>query len=338
MNKEEIQNLFVSFQQDLKKINNINDLTANTVKYLGAKSIIKSYFEELKSLPADQKVAIAKLLNEIKQQMHIMLQNKKFELEEQILAKTIEDDWIDLSLPGTIQPLGKIHPITEIENKCIAILRTLGFECADGDEVETPYYNFDALNIPAHHPARDMQDTFWLENSLLLRSHTTTVQARVLEKKPSLPIKIVSPGRAYRNEAVDATHVAMMHQLEAFWVDQGISFADLKGTLKFLYEQLYGQNIKLRFKPKYYPYTEPSLGVDLECSICKGKGCSSCHDAGWVTVGGAGMIHPKVLSTFGYDSELITGFAFGLGTSRMAAQKYGVNIRSLYQMDLRIYQ
>ncbi len=224
----------------------------------------------------------------------------------------------------------------------MAVMRQLGFERVDGPEVDHPYYNFDALNIPEHHPARDMQDTFWVDAGWLLRSHTTTVQARVLEQKPELPIRVCSSGRVYRNEAVDATHLAMFHQLEGIWLDRGLTFAHLKGTLAFIARSLYGDH-RIRFKPKFYPYTEPSIGVDMACAVCGGSGdhegrsCEACHGAGWVTILGAGMVHPKLLLEFGYDPEEITGIAFGLGTTRMASQKAGTKkLRLLYEQDQRV--
>jgi phenylalanyl-tRNA synthetase alpha chain len=229
-----------------------------------------------------------------------------------------------------------------VERRCLEVLRQLGFEVANGPEVEHPYYNFDALNIPEHHPARDMQDTFWVQGGLLLRSHTTTVQARILEANrekgaSALPIRIASMGRVYRNEAVDATHLAMFHQLEGLWVDRGLTFAHLKGVLDFVARSLFGDR-KVRFKPKFYPYTEPSVGVDLACGVCGGKGCEACHGAGWVTILGAGMVHPKVFKEFGFDPNEVSGIAFGLGTTRMAAQWSGVTRpKSMYESDLRVH-
>jgi phenylalanyl-tRNA synthetase alpha chain len=219
------------------------------------------------------------------------------------------------------------------------VLRRLGFQMVDGPEVDSPFYNFDALNIPEHHPARDMQDTFWLDGDprLLLRSHTTTIQARVLEKRPELPVRIAAVGRVYRNEAVDATHLAMFHQFEGIWVDKGLTFAHLKGTLAFVARSLFGESRRVRFKPKFYPYTEPSIGVDVSCGVCGGVGCSACHGAGWVTILGAGMVHPKLFLQFGYDPDEVSGIAFGFGTTRMASQWSGVHkVRSLYEPDLRV--
>ena len=220
----------------------------------------------------------------------------------------------------------------------MAVLRQLGFELVDGPEVDNAFHNFDALNIPEHHPARDMQDTFWVTGGLLLRSHTTTVQARVLSTKPELPIRVASMGRVYRNEAVDATHLAMFHQFEGIWIDRGLTFSHLKGVLEFLARSLYGTQ-PIRFKPKFYPYTEPSVGVDLQCAICNGDGCSACHGAGWVTILGAGMVHPKVFETFGFDSTEVSGIAFGLGTTRMMSQSVNAPaLRPLYNQEMQILQ
>ena len=261
----------------------------------------------------------------------------------QALAAQLDAEWQDLSMPGLAVPRGKRHPLTEVENRCMDVMRLLGFELVDGPEVEHPYYNFDALNIPKHHPARDMQDTFWVDGRYLLRSHTTTVQARVLESTPELPVRVCSLGRVYRNEAVDATHLAMFHQFEGIWVDEGLTFGDLKGVLAFIAKELFGDR-PVRFKPKFYPYTEPSVGVDIQCGACNGtrevdgQPCEACHAAGWVTILGSGMIHPKMLIEFGYDPDEVSGIAFGLGTTRMAAQWTGVGkVKSLYEQDQRVF-
>jgi phenylalanyl-tRNA synthetase alpha chain len=221
------------------------------------------------------------------------------------------------------------------------VMRRLGFTLVEGPEIELPYYNFDALNIPENHPARDMQDTFWLPDNHLLRSHTTTVQARVLEQKPPLPIKVVAAGRVYRNEAVDATHLAMFHQFEGIWVEEGLTYGDLKGTLIEIARSIYGEGHQYRFKPKYYPYTEPSVGMDLQCTVCLGKteSCPTCKGAGWITILGSGMIHPKVFIEFGYDHTKLSGIAFGIGTTRIAAQAAGMTaLKPLYEQDLRVHR
>jgi phenylalanyl-tRNA synthetase alpha chain len=256
-------------------------------------------------------------------------------------ARAIEAEWQDLTLPGIANERGATHPLTQVHKKAMDVMRRLGFTLAEGPEIETPYYNFDALNIPENHPARDMQDTFWLPENHLLRSHTTTVQARVLEQHPKLPIKVVAAGRVYRNEAVDATHLAMFHQFEGIWVEEGLTYGDLKGTLTEIAKSIYGEGHEFRFKPKYYPYTEPSVGMDMQCTVCfaKDENCPACRGAGWITILGSGMIHPKVFIEFGYDHTKLSGIAFGIGTTRIAAQAAGMTaLKPLYEQDLRVHR
>jgi phenylalanyl-tRNA synthetase alpha chain len=304
--------------------------------HTGKKSPIKSAFKELRSVAAEERSTVAAALNQASQTIASELDAATATVAAKALAAQLNAEWQDLSMPGQAARRGARHPLTEVENKCMDVLRRLGFELVDGPEIDAAYYNFDALNIPEHHPARDMQDTFWVTGGLLLRSHTTTVQARVLESKPELPIRIASAGRVYRNEAVDATHLAMFHQFEGLWIDKGLTFANLKGLLSFIAKSLYGEG-RIRFKPKFYPYTEPSVGVDLACALCDGVGCEACHGAGWVTILGAGMVHPKVFGEFGYDPDEVTGIAFGLGTTRMAAQWAGVGkVKSLYDQELAV--
>ena len=305
--------------------------------HTGKKSAIKAALKGLRNVPAEERPAVARSINLLQQDMEKRVDAAISAAEATLLERQLAAEWQDPTLPGACVRRGSRHPVTLVERQCMDLLRRLGFSLVDGPEVELPYYNFDALNIPEHHPARDMQDTFWLPNSLLLRSHTTTVQARVLESTSELPIRIASAGRVYRNEAVDATHLAMFHQLEGLWIDRGLTFAHLKGVLAFLAGELYGASRKIRFKPKFYPYTEPSIGVDLACVHCEGAGCDACHGAGWVTILGAGMVHPKVFAEFGFDPQEVTGIAFGLGTTRMAAQWAGVSkVNTLYEPDLRV--
>jgi phenylalanyl-tRNA synthetase alpha chain len=307
--------------------------------HTGKKSELKALLKALRDVPAEERPAFARDVNDAQQRIEAEIDDRAADLEARALAARLDAEWTDLTLPGVAPERGARHPLTLVEYRCMQVLRQLGFELVDGPEVEHPYYNFDALNIPEHHPARDMQDTFWVTGGLLLRSHTTTVQARVLEKRPPLPIRIASAGRAYRNEAVDATHLAMFHQFEGLWIDRGLTFAHLKGVLSFIARSLYGDDRPIRFKPKFYPYTEPSIGVDLSCGNCAGRGCEACHGAGWVTILGAGMVHPKVFLEFGYDPDETSGIAFGLGTTRMAGQRTGVSkIRSLYEQDLRVHR
>lgn len=305
--------------------------------WTGKQSPFKEALKALKDLPPDEKPAFAKGFNDAFAVATAEIDARKAEIDAEATAARLDAEWADLSMPGTAGRRGARHVLTDVEARAMSVLRQLGFTVVDGPEVEHAYYNFDALNIPLHHPARDMQDTFWVSGGLLLRSHTTTVQARVLQSKPQLPLRVASMGRVYRNEAVDATHLAMFHQFEGIWVDRGLTFAHLKGTLSFVAKALFGDR-RVRFKPKFYPYTEPSVGVDLACGGCDGVGCEACHGAGWVTVLGAGMIHPNVFREFGYDPDEVSGIAFGLGTTRMAAQKAGVTkVKSLYEQDLRVH-
>jgi phenylalanyl-tRNA synthetase alpha chain len=307
-------------------------------RYLGKPSLIKQAFKEMGAIPASERPAVAAVLNEVQEALKALLADGKARIVAAARAERLAAEWQDLTLPGVASRRGARHPVAEIERRCLAVLRQLGFQLEEGPEVETEFHNFDALNIPAHHPARDMQDTFFVEGGRILRSHTTTVQARILEKRLPLPIKVASAGRVYRNEAVDATHLAMFHQLEGFWLEEGLTFAHLKGILRFVASGLYGAHRQFRFKPKFYPYTEPSLGMDIACVRCAGAGCVSCHGAGWVTIIGAGMIHRNVLVQFGYDADKVAGIAFGWGTTRMASQWAGVEkVRSLYEQDLRLF-
>lgn len=325
------------FQQSLQAASSLADIDALNRDYLGKKSELKSLFQGLRNLSPDARTAAAKLLNESQQFFEAELARKKLSVEEAALALQLSAEWQDLSLPGTLPRRGALHPVSIVEQRCLSVMRRLGFVLEEGPEVETDFYNFDALNIPKHHPAREMQDTFYVGTERLLRSHTTSVQARVLSTHQAPPIKVASAGRVYRNEATDATHLPMFHQLEGFWLEKGLSFAHLKGILSYIVTEIYGAGTVYRFKPKFYPYTEPSIGMDIQCTSCQGAGCAACHGAGWVTIIGAGMIHRNVLQMFGYDPHEISGLAFGWGTTRMTSQWLGIKrIKDMYQQDLRL--
>lgn len=325
-----------SFRQSLQDASSEAALDDVRRSYTGKNSAIKQAMKELRNIPKDERASVAAGLNAAMKTMNAELDEAIKQTRKAELDARFESEWQDLSMPGLARPRGGRHPVSEVEDRCMEVLRRLGFVLVDGYEVETAYYTFDSLNIPEHHPARDMQDTFWLDEKVVLRTHTTSVQARVLQSRPELPIRIASAGRVYRNEAVDATHLAMFHQFEALWVDAGLTFAHLKGILSFIARELFGDH-PIRFKPKFYPYTEPSAGVDIQCAQCSGKGCSACHDSGWITILGSGMVHPKVFEEFGYDPNKVSGIAFGLGTTRMAAQRCGVSaLRSLYRPDVRL--
>lgn len=345
MARPDPQALLRQFRDALGEATTLDDLESVRVAHTGRKSPLKAALKGLRDVPAEERRAVAQALNQASATVEAELAAAVDRLREAEVRAQIEREWMDLSVPGRAVRRGARHPVHEVEQRCLDVLRRLGFEPVDGPEVESPFYNFDALNIPEHHPARDMQDTFWVDGGLLLRSHTTTVQARVLERAAArrdageevLPLRVASLGRVYRNEAVDATHLAMFHQFEGIWIDRGLTFAHLKGTLSFVARALFGQERRVRFKPKYYPYTEPSVGVDVSCMHCHGAGCPACHGAGWVTILGAGMVHPKVFQTFGFDPAEVTGIAFGLGTTRMVAQNTGVTrIRGLYEPDQRV--
>jgi phenylalanyl-tRNA synthetase alpha chain len=337
----DLQTTLETFRSELENAATPEDLQELRTRYLGKKSYVKTALKSIGTMPAADRPGFAKEVNEAQQTIERELDAALVRVAGAAVARQIESEWQDLSLPGIAQERGAIHPLTAVQNTCMDVMRRLGFVLAEGPEVETPYYNFDALNIPENHPARDMQDTFWLPNGLLLRSHTTTVQARVLESKPPLPIKVVSPGRTYRNEAVDATHLAMFHQFEGIWIEEGLTFGDLKGTLLEIAKSVYGADHTFRFKPKYYPYTEPSVGMDIECAVClaQDENCRACGGSGWVTILGAGMVHPKVFIEFGYDYRKLSGIAFGIGISRIAAQAARIKgIKPLYEQDLRVHR
>jgi phenylalanyl-tRNA synthetase alpha chain len=334
MSSIDVTALLEQFRAALADAESLAQLDAIRRMYAGKKSPLKAALKNMRSIPREQRKDFAQAINGARAVVDEELARAGEVIAAAAMARRLQAERMDLTLPGLALPRGARHPLSDVERRCLEVMRQLGFCLVDGPEVELPYYNFDALNIPEHHPARDMQDTFYVDDGMVLRTHTTSVQARELSKSPELPFRIVSMGRVYRNEAVDATHLAMFHQFEGIWVEEGLTFAHLKGVLAFIVEALYGPG-RLRFKPKFYPYTEPSVGVDLACSQCDGAGCGACHGAGWVTILGAGMIHPKLLIQFGYDPETVSGIAFGLGTTRMAAQKAGIDkLKPLYDQEL----
>lgn len=321
---------------DLEKVKDKESLEHVRRTWLAKEGIVKVLFQQLRDVEPDKKPEMAAKLNTIKERIGSFVKEKEASLTESSRAKKLESEFMDLSLPGEFPGVGRIHPITYVERKFTSILRPFGFFNQLGPEIELEYYNFDALNIPKHHPARDMQDTFFTDPGEVLRTHTSSVQVRAL-KKGGLPIKIACMGRCYRNETEDASHTSILHQYDIIWVEEGLTLSHLMGLIVHILKGLYGKRRKVRFVPKYYPYTEPSIGPQINCVICGGKGCSSCDGAGWVTVAGAGMVHRNVLLECNYDPSKVTGFAFGMGTSRLASQFCGISsLRSLYSNDLRI--
>ncbi len=299
------------------------------IKYLGTKGIVKSLMSEMKNVPADKRKEFGQILNSFKQFAEEKFEELKKNTTDSQL--TSPESRLDLSLPGDPMPLGSRHPISLVRNRVVSIFQRLGFSVADGPEIEDDWHNFSALNISENHPARDMQDTFYIQKypDWLLRTHTSNVQIREMEKG-KLPIRIVCPGRVYRNETISARAHCFFHQVEGLYIDENVSFADLKQTLYFFAQEMYGKDIKPRFRPSYFPFTEPSAEMDITCFICGGKGCRICKHTGWVEILGCGMVHPKVLENCGIDSNKYTGFAFGMGIERPAMLLYGVN-------DLRVF-
>lgn len=337
----ELEQTLTAFRTELASAQSPDAVQDLRTRYLGKKSYLKTALKSLGSMSAEERPRFAKEVNDAQAAIERELGEADARIAGAAVAKQIESEWQDLTMPGVAQDRGATHPLTQVHKKCMDVMRRLGFTLEEGPEIELPYYNFDALNIPENHPARDMQDTFWLPNDHLLRSHTTTVQARVLERRPPLPIKVVAAGRVYRNEAVDATHLAMFHQFEGIWVEEGLTYGDLKGTLLEIAKSIFGESHVFRFKPKYYPYTEPSVGMDIQCTVCfaKDENCPACRGAGWTTILGSGMIHPKVFMEFGYDEKKLSGIAFGLGTTRIAAQAAGIpGLKPLYEQDLRVHR
>ncbi len=329
MISEEIEKLKREVWEDFKKIENLNHLEDFRVKYLGKKGKITSYLRQLKDLPLEEKKKLGSELNRIKEELEIKLKSKEREI---LLKEEDKDLGLDLSLPGRIFSIGTLHPITQTIEEVCEIFLKLGFEIVTGPEIETEYYNFTALNIPDWHPARDMQATFYLKNGALLRTHTSPMQIRaMLERTP--PLRIIAPGKVYRCDA-DIRHSPMFHQLEGLMVDKDVSFSDLKGILVYFAKETFG-DIRVRFRPSYFPFTEPSLEMDIECVMCRGQGCKVCGNAGWLEILGAGMVHPEVFKSVNYDINIWQGFAFGLGIERIAMIKYGIDdIRSFFENHL----
>lgn len=313
---------------------NPQQLEEYRIKFLGTKGILKSLFGEMKNVPAERKKEAGQVLNEFKQ----LAEAKYNEAKDRATGNGQQaKEEMDLSLPGDPVEIGARHPITLMRNRIISIFQRLGFSVADGPEIEDDWHNFTALNLPENHPARDMQDTFYIHQNpdWLLRTHTSNIQIREM-KKGKLPIRIICPGRVYRNETISARSHCFFHQVEGLYIDENVSFADLKQTLYFFVKEMFGKDVKVRFRPSYFPFTEPSAEMDVSCFICGGKGCRICKQSGWVEILGCGMVHPNVLENCGIDSNKYTGFAFGMGIERPALLMYDVNdIRLFSENDVR---
>ena len=330
--EEEIRNIARSFEEDIKKVEDDSSLEAVRVKYLGRKGLIAGAMGKLASVPKEKKPAVGKELNLLKERIQKEIREKKSALSSGGVSKA---EGVDITMPGLIPREGHLHPITKILNEINDIFISLGFKIVEGPEVETEFYNFEALNIPLEHPSRDAFDTFYIKDDVLLRSHTSTVQIRIMEKTTP-PIQAIMPGRVYRPDAVDASHSFMFHQVEGLMVDKRIRFSDLKGVLSVFTKRLFGEKTKARFRPSFFPFTEPSAEVDVSCIICGGRGCRVCSHTGWLEILGAGMVSPRVFEAVGYPMRRYTGFAFGMGVERIAMLKYGIDdIRLFFENDIR---
>jgi len=306
-------------------------------KYLGRKGVLTQMLRQISSVTAEERPLFGKRSNEIKERLSHAIDDALDKLKASRKDDVLLKETIDVTLPGRAVGLGHLHPVTRVSQEICRIFARMGFSVVEGPEVETDYYNFEALNIPKDHPARDMQDTFYVEDNIVLRTHTSPVQIRTMEKmKP--PVRILSPGRVYRPDS-DVSHTPMFHQIEGLMVDRGITFGDLKGTLTYFLRQIFGADILLRFRPSFFPFTEPSAEVDIRCVMCGGKGCRVCGQSGWLEILGSGMVDPAVFENVGYDPEEVTGFAFGLGVERIAMLKYGISdIRLFFENDWRFLE
>ncbi|MBW7892524.1 MAG: phenylalanine--tRNA ligase subunit alpha [Chitinophagaceae bacterium] len=304
------------------------------IAYLGSKGVVKALMGEMKQVPVDKKKELGQILNEFKQYAESRYQALKESNQQGQEVSAVD---LDLTLPGDNIPIGSRHPISLMRNRIISIFQRLGFSVAEGPEIEDDWHNFTALNLPEYHPARDMQDTFYISTdpAWMLRTHTSNIQIREMEKGV-LPLRIVCPGRVYRNETISARSHCFFHQVEGLYIDENVSFADLKQTLYFFVKEMYGDEVSIRFRPSYFPFTEPSAEMDISCQLCHGKGCNVCKYTGWLEILGCGMVHPRVLQNCNIDPEKYTGFAFGMGVERPALLKYGINdIRLFSENDVR---
>ncbi len=336
--KEQLKNIEARAKEELSKVSDPRQLEELRVKFLGKKGEITAILKQMGKLSAEERPVIGQLANSVRADIESAISEKQAQLKSVMAEKRLKAETIDVTLPGKTSKIGRPHPLNAVLAEVEDVFLGMGFDIVEGPEVETDYYCFEALNMPKHHPARDTQDTFYINENVLLRTQTSSVQIRAMENmKP--PIRIISPGRVYRSDAVDATHSPLFHQIEGLVIDKGVTMADLKGTLELLMKRLYGDEAKIRLRPHHFPYTEPSAEVDLMCFNCHGEGCSMCKQEGWVELLGSGMVHPKVLEGCGIDPEVYSGFAFGIGLERLTMGRYSINdMRLLYENDMRFLE
>jgi len=335
VNMNSLQEQVHKYESEIKAFhpNDAAELEAYRIKFLGTKGIVKLVFGEMKNVPVENKKEAGQILNAFK-----LLAEAQYDAFKHLQSAGKQKNAnVDATLPGTPIPAGTRHPLRMVEKEIVSIFEKIGFSVASGPEIEDDWHNFTSLNMPENHTARDMQDTFYVSQNpdWVLRTHTSSVQARIMETQP-LPIRVICPGRVYRNETISARAHCFFHQIEGLYIDKDVSFADLKQTLYYFVTEMFGENTKLRFRPSYFPFTEPSAEMDISCTVCGGKGCSLCKHTGWVEILGCGMVHPNMLRNFGIDPEVYTGFAFGMGVERITQIKYQVNDLRLYsQNDVR---
>ena len=333
--KEQLKNISLAASEAVAAAENEAQIEEIRVKYLGKKGELTAILKQMGSLSPEERPVMGQLVNEAKAQLETLIAEKKEILKGAAMEAQLKAETIDITMPAKEIKPGKLHPLNTVLDDMINIFQSMGFDVVDGPEVETDHYNFECLNVPADHPARDMQDTFYLAENLLLRTQTSAAQIRTMEtRKP--PIRVICPGRVFRADEVDATHSPVFHQIEGLVVDKGITMCDLKGILEEFAHEIYGSETKVKFRPSFFPFTEPSVEVDVTCSECGGKGCRVCKGAGWIEILGAGMVHPNVLKSCGIDPEEYSGFAFGIGLDRLTTTRYKISdIRLLFENDKR---
>ena len=336
--KEQLSQIEVLAKQQLAEASDAKAVEELRVKFLGKKGEITAILKQMGQLSAEERPVIGQLANKVRADIEEAITERAASIKASEQERLIKEETLDVTMPGKAPKIGRLHPLNKTLEEVEEIFLGMGFEIVEGPEVETDHYCFEALNMPKHHPARDTQDTFYINENVVLRTQTSSVQIRTMEnKKP--PIRIISPGRVYRSDAVDATHSPLFHQIEGLVIDKGITMADLKGTLELLMKRLYGEETQIRLRPHHFPYTEPSAEVDLMCYNCGGKGCPMCKNEGWIEILGAGMVHPKVLRDCGIDPEEYSGFAFGIGLERITMGNYEIkDMRLLYENDMRFLE
>ena len=336
--KEQLEAIRQEAEAALQTCTDAKQLDAIRVQYLGKKGALTAILKQMGKLSAEERPVMGQLANAVRSDIESAITKQQAAIAEAALEQKLQSETLDITLPGKQKEIGGLHPLTIVENEIKEIFLGMGFSVADGPEVEYDYYNFEALNLPPDHPARDTQDTFYITDKILLRTQTSSVQVHVMEQQKP-PIRVISPGRVFRSDAIDATHSPLFHQVEGLVVDKGITMADLKGTLELLMQRLYGDDCKIRLRPHHFPFTEPSAEVDVMCYNCYGKGCRLCKGEGYIELLGAGMVHPKVLEGCGIDSNVYSGFAFGLGLERIVMRRYNIqDMRLLFENDYRFLE